>query len=415
MNVVRGTVVKIDNILKERLVLSKVREGILREQEERRMRSGRETFLERDDVKNNYSVDDGNKIKKPKSGLGGLLGSVFKGILGSLGSVAFGLTPSLLGVGLLIRKITNPFLAITGVAFATLNVVISKSGSQFKEIERKVNKSDISDTKIIGGAQSVVNALLQATAIFVGGNLAGRGLRRAIGGKTFSARELIAQKELSRRNARRAALREQFEIRKARIDAIDPTLTPEKQERIFRKIVKKTTTDADRINRFENAEADQLIREAELDKGTLAELDRTGGRGVRKGGRALTGGSGIYKIDEFTDPVEFEEILQKYKRDSIKRRSTILKPRKTTARPPKINPEVLDLLRTQQEARDVKAAAKTKRLKIENILDQFEDVDLEDPEFLKLDAEMKAGRGPKPPRLKTSPAMRRGMMGMKGE
>ena len=112
LNVVRGTVVKIDNILKERLVLSKVREGILREQEERRMRSGRETFLERDDVKNNYSVDDGNKIKKPKSGLGGLLGSVFKGILGSLGSVAFGLTPSLLGVGLLIRKITNPFLSL---------------------------------------------------------------------------------------------------------------------------------------------------------------------------------------------------------------------------------------------------------------------------------------------------------------
>ena len=365
LNVVRGTVVKIDNILKERLVLSKVREGILREQEERRIRSGRETFLERDDVKNNYSVDDGNKIKKPKSGLGGLLGSVFKGILGSLGSVAFGLTPSLLGVGLLIRKITNPFLAITGVAFATLNVVISKSGSQFKEIERKVNKSDISDTKIIGGAQSVVNALLQATAIFVGGTLAGRGLRRAIGGKTFSARELIAQKELSRRNARRAALREQFEIRKARIDAIDPTLTPEKQERIFRKIVKKTTTDADRINRFENAEADQLIREAELDKGTLAELDRTGGRGVRKGGRALTGGSGIYKIDEFTDPAEFEEILQKYKRDSKKRRSTsILKPRKTTARPPKISRELLDLLSTDRVDKIALGAENLKKLKI---------------------------------------------------
>ena len=89
LNVVRGTVVKIDNILKERLVLSKVREGIIRQQEERRIRSGRETLLERDDVKNNYSVDDQNKIKKPKSGIGGLLGSVFKGILGSLVSVAF--------------------------------------------------------------------------------------------------------------------------------------------------------------------------------------------------------------------------------------------------------------------------------------------------------------------------------------
>ena len=70
LNVVRGTVVKIDNILKERLVLSKVREGIIRQQEERRIRSRRETLLERDDVKNNYSVDDEDKIKKPKSGLG---------------------------------------------------------------------------------------------------------------------------------------------------------------------------------------------------------------------------------------------------------------------------------------------------------------------------------------------------------
>ena len=189
LNVVRGTVVKIDNILKERLVLSKVREGIIRQQEERRIRSRRETLLERDDVKNNYSVDDEDKIKKPKSGLGGLLGSVFKGILGSLGSVAFGLTPSLLGVGLLVRKLTNPFLAITGVAFATLNVVVSKSGSQFKEIERKVNKSDISETKIVGGAQSVINELLKATGIFIGGTLAGRGVRRLLGGQLVTRRQ----------------------------------------------------------------------------------------------------------------------------------------------------------------------------------------------------------------------------------
>ena len=195
LNVVRGTVVKIDNILKERLVLSKVREGIIRQQEERRIRSRRETLLERDDVKNNYSVDDEDKIKKPKSGLGGLLGSVFKGILGSLGSVAFGLTPSLLGVGLLVRKLTNPFLAITGVAFATLNVVVSKSGSQFKEIERKVNKSDISESRILGGAQSVVDALIQAAFILGGGTLAGRGVRRAIGGKRFTKQGALLQLE----------------------------------------------------------------------------------------------------------------------------------------------------------------------------------------------------------------------------
>ena len=101
----------------------------------------------------------------------------------------------MLGVGLLVRKLTNPFLAITGVAFATLNVVVSKSGSQFKEIERKVNKSDISESRILGGAQSVVDALIQAAFILGGGTLAGRGVRRAIGGKRFTKQGALLQLE----------------------------------------------------------------------------------------------------------------------------------------------------------------------------------------------------------------------------
>ena len=189
LNVVRGTVVKIDNILKGRLVLSKVRESILREQEERRMRGERETLLEKRDDKKNYDVEDTGKVQKKKSGLGGLLGSVFKGILGSLGSVAFGLTPSLLGMGLLIRKIANPFLLITGVAFTTLNVIVSKTGKQFKELDRKVDKGRISEDRVIGGARNVTNALLQAAYIFVGGQLAGSGIKRAIGGRLVTRKQ----------------------------------------------------------------------------------------------------------------------------------------------------------------------------------------------------------------------------------
>ena len=77
--VIKGAAIKVDNILKERLVLSKVREGILRQEEERRIRSGREMLLEKD-VKNNYNVEDTDKVQKKKSGLGGLLGTVFKGM-----------------------------------------------------------------------------------------------------------------------------------------------------------------------------------------------------------------------------------------------------------------------------------------------------------------------------------------------
>ena len=140
-------------------------------------------------IKKNYDVEDTGKVQKKKSGLGGLLGSVFKGILGSLGSVAFGLTPSLLGMGLLIRKIANPFLLITGVAFTTLNVIVSKTGKQFKELDRKVDKGRISEDRVIGGARNVTNALLQAAYIFVGGQLAGSGIKRAIGGRLVTRKQ----------------------------------------------------------------------------------------------------------------------------------------------------------------------------------------------------------------------------------
>ena len=44
--VIKKKVIEVDNLLKERLVLRKVREGILRQQEERERRFARETTLE---------------------------------------------------------------------------------------------------------------------------------------------------------------------------------------------------------------------------------------------------------------------------------------------------------------------------------------------------------------------------------
>ena len=402
LNVVRGTVVKIDNILKERLVLSKVREGIIRQQEERRIRSRRETLLERDDVKNNYSVDDEDKIKKPKSGLGGLLGSVFKGILGSLGSVAFGLTPSLLGVGLLVRKLTNPFLAITGVAFATLNVVVSKSGSQFKEIERKVNKSDISESKILGGAQSVVDALIQAAFILGGGTLAGRGIRRAVGGQRFTAKQVEAQ----RKAADLKAKQDIFAAREARIRQIDVT------------------------------EADLRIKEAEMDIDTLEELDRTGGEGVNRFRKRRKSAPGVYvptsvtprgkkiikrlggedslavnlssfKFDPNLSLEENEIRLSKFKANLLGRK------RLQVASSLIDDVDDIDVVTALQTR---VARAKQNRL-LEPLLDEFDEqfpIDIDEEEFSQLQKELGDPDIVQPDRakrLKSSPAMRRGMMG----
>ena len=429
LNVVRGTVVKIDNILKERLVLSKVREGIIRQQEERRIRSRRETLLERDDVKNNYSVDDEDKIKKPKSGLGGLLGSVFKGILGSLGSVAFGLTPSLLGVGLLVRKLTNPFLAITGVAFATLNVVVSKSGSQFKEIERKVNKSDISESRILGGAQSVVDALIQAAFILGGGTLAGRGVRRAIGGKRFTKQGALLQLEKDAEagvNVRRGF--------KTRIDAVlRGDLLPVKGKKRKKLSAKQ-----------------QALRDFELDpelafEDALRYSERVKGKSILDFKR-FTPEENFLRI---TNPFGFEEITKPQKKRGKKRVKEMV-----VARAGEEEATERLIARLAQ-----KRLADTAKIRFDRTLGRnrgiaidfsdFEDVPIDEEEFLKLDAEMRKAkpfgkptgfdmfgnpqyrvnprgrssvidddgvmrfraRKARPPRFKTSPAMRRGMTG----
>ena len=376
--VIKGAAIKVDNILKERLVLSKVREGILRQEEERRIRSGREMLLEKDE-KNNYNVEDTDKVQKKKSGLGGLLGTVFRGILGSLGSVAFGLTPSLLGVGLVLKKLTNPFLLITGVAFTALNVIVSKSGSQFKELNRKVNKDDISAGKIERGARDVVDSLLTAVSLYASGSVVGAGARGLIGGERFTKKGALLQLEKDAEAG--VNVRKQFvKLKKG-----------------------KKLTAAQAAQRDFDLDPNFALEDA------LRFNERRGGFRPKLDFNKFTPEENFLRI---TNPFLFENITKpSRKRVKGKTLDDITEPKKTRARPKKINPEVLDLLRTQQEARDVKAAAKTKRLKIENILDQFEDVDFDDPELLKLDAEMKAMRKPKPPRFTTSPRTRRALAG----
>ena len=62
---------KIDSILKERLVLSKVRYGIIKQQEERQRRKKREDVLEKDKDSKNYDIE--KPESKKRKGFGGFL------------------------------------------------------------------------------------------------------------------------------------------------------------------------------------------------------------------------------------------------------------------------------------------------------------------------------------------------------
>ena len=77
LGVVRRRLVDIDGMLKEKLVLAKVREGIRRQEEERLKRVEREDEIEEKDDDDRDIDTDGSKVKrkKPKpSGPGGILG-----------------------------------------------------------------------------------------------------------------------------------------------------------------------------------------------------------------------------------------------------------------------------------------------------------------------------------------------------
>ena len=84
IGLIKKDVVKIDSLLKEKLVLSKVRYGILRKQNERETRAGRESALESKKSRpQDYSVN--LKSNKRGKGFGGFLGGILKAILVSLG------------------------------------------------------------------------------------------------------------------------------------------------------------------------------------------------------------------------------------------------------------------------------------------------------------------------------------------
>ena len=60
---------------------------------------------------------------------------------------------------------------------------------QFKELNRKVNKDDISAGKIEKGARDVRDSLLTAVSLYAAGSTVGAGARGLIGGKLVTRRQ----------------------------------------------------------------------------------------------------------------------------------------------------------------------------------------------------------------------------------
>ena len=187
IGLIKKDVVKIDSLLKEKLVLSKVRYGILRQQNERDKRLNREKSLE---GKKSRPQDFGfNMISNKKGkGFGGFLGGILKSILGVLGFSIFRSLPGLIRVGRVIKTIAVPFTALVGVAFLTLRTIVNV-GRKISADTRGLDPNKINKDAVNKGINNFSTELVRAAQAFAAGVAGGIIAQRIVRGRVVGIKE----------------------------------------------------------------------------------------------------------------------------------------------------------------------------------------------------------------------------------
>ena len=121
--IIKKNVVKIDGLLKEKLVLSKVREGLLKQQRENERRREREKQLETEREDDDTDVNPKSK-KKPKSMLGGILKVILGGFLKFIGKLLFRILPRLPFLIKAVTKFSKLFLNIITGGFRLIRSIV---------------------------------------------------------------------------------------------------------------------------------------------------------------------------------------------------------------------------------------------------------------------------------------------------
>ena len=145
IGLIRDDVKKIDGILKMRLVLSKVREGIEKQNQERLRRISREETIEKDDDQDNDNNERRDIIPK-KGGGGGLIGALISGVLSVVGGIVLKFLPQILFLGKLIAKLSKPFIFVAAGSLGAIGGFLSQF-SRTKELDG-IDKRQLSEKKI---------------------------------------------------------------------------------------------------------------------------------------------------------------------------------------------------------------------------------------------------------------------------
>ena len=244
IGLIRQDVKKIDGMLKSRLVLSKVREGIERQNQERLRRKSREEELERDDDRDD---DPDRRQRKTQKRGRGLLGLLVGGIIAIVGGLVIRFLPTILKVIKFFKKIAKPFTAIIGGAFATLSGFISQFNERANALQG-IDKDEVKPSRIektFDDFNGALDALV--TSLIIGGAIS-MGLKGLKGRNAKTAVKNLKKEAAPRKMRKRRSDAKSYSQIKREIDLREyDSLTPEAKARIRKENISQTLREAEEV------------------------------------------------------------------------------------------------------------------------------------------------------------------------
>ena len=244
IGLIRQDVKKIDGLLKSRLVLSKVREGIERQNQERLKRKSREEELERDDDRDD---DPDRRQRKTQKRGRGLLGLLVGGIIAIVGGLVIRFLPTILKVVKFFKKIAKPFTAIIGGSFATLFGFISGFNERANALQG-IDKDEVKPSRIEKTFDDFSGALDSlVTSLIIGGAIS-MGLKGIKGKNAKTAVKNLKKEAAPRKMRKRRSDAKSYSQVKREIDLREyDSLTPEAKARIRRENISRTLREAEEV------------------------------------------------------------------------------------------------------------------------------------------------------------------------
>ena len=187
ISIIKKDVKRVDNLLKNKLILSKERNRILKRQQQQLLRRQKEEELESRKDEGNISGDIVRDQKKKKGGLGGLFFAVFAGLIGGIGLLIFKAVPILKAIGRTLTSITRPFIRLFGAIGNLIGSIIGRVKPDVDGLKKAQDDKKPDIDRLPGLLETVGNDLQLLAGALVANSIMGMIFQGAGAAKTTKA------------------------------------------------------------------------------------------------------------------------------------------------------------------------------------------------------------------------------------